>query len=91
MSHVKLEGGRKAASKTAAHCTRLALLSFSLGGKCFFATAPETPMNALYVVDVPCGTAVKVTRVFRSPIARLIQTFIHFDSLTSVRRDILAS
>lgn len=41
-------------------------------------------MNALYVVDVPSGTVIKVTSVFPSLIAQLIQTFIHFDSLTNV-------
>lgn len=63
VSHVKLKEGHKAASKTAPHCTRLALLSFSLVEKCFSATAPETLMNDLYFGNVPCGTAIKVPSV----------------------------
>lgn len=50
----------------------------------FSAAIPETPMNALYVVNFPCGIVIKVTSVFPSLIAGLIQAFIHFDSLTNV-------
>jgi len=32
--------------------------------KCFFATIPETPMNAVYVGNIPCGSVIKVTSVF---------------------------
>lgn len=41
-------------------------------------------MNALYVNNIPRGTTIKVTSIFLLVIAQLIQTFIHFDSLTNV-------
>lgn len=64
VSHVKLKGGHKAASKTAPHYSTFVIF---IRGKCFSVTAPETQMNALYVDDVPCGTVIKTYKCFSVP------------------------
>lgn len=77
MSDVKLKGGHKAASQTAPHCTHTALLSFSPGGM-FSCWGPD---ECLVCCRCPSWHHHKGYKCF--PVPRLIQTFIHFDSLTN--------